>query len=59
MIGSVGEAVDDFTGSGHIRVHGELWKARTSVPVQRGQRLRVAAVEGLQLPVTPLDQEET
>jgi len=59
MIGSVGEAVGDFTDTGHVLVHGELWKARTSVPVRKGQRLRVAAVDGLQLTVTPLDQEET
>ncbi len=59
MVGSVGEAVADFTDTGHILVHGELWKARTPVPVRKGQKLRVSAVEGLQLSVAPLEPEET
>jgi membrane-bound serine protease (ClpP class) len=59
MVGSVGEAVADFADTGHILVHGELWKARTPVPVRKGQKLRVSAVEGLQLSVTPLEPEET
>jgi len=59
MVGSVGEAVADFSDTGHILVHGELWKARTSKPVHKGQKLRVSAVDGLQLSVIPLDNEET
>jgi membrane-bound serine protease (ClpP class) len=59
MVGSVGEAVADFSDTGHILVHGELWKARTSRPVHKGQKLRVSAVDGLKLSVIPLDNEET
>jgi len=56
MLGAVGEAVSDFSDSGHILVHGELWKASTARPVHKGQKLRVKKVDGLLLTVEPLDQ---
>jgi len=30
-------------------VHGELWEARTHVPLRRGQRVRVTGLDGLTL----------
>ncbi|HLA75868.1 MAG TPA: nodulation protein NfeD [Gammaproteobacteria bacterium] len=49
MIGSQGEALEDFDVTGRVRVHGELWEARTHVPLRRGQRVRVTGLDGLTL----------
>jgi membrane-bound serine protease (ClpP class) len=53
MIGAIGEALDDFEAEGWMRVHGEMWRARTHAPVRRGQRLRVRAIDGLVLDADP------
>ncbi len=41
-------------GEGMIRVHGELWRARSKGDVPVGARVRVLQVEGLKLDVEPL-----
>ena len=46
-------AVEDFTSSGTVRIHGETWNAVTTSPVAAGQRLRIVRVEGLTLYVEP------
>jgi membrane-bound serine protease (ClpP class) len=53
-----GEALDDFAGSGWIRVHGEVWQAVTKVPLRRGEKVRVRSVEGLVLGVEPETEEK-
>jgi membrane-bound serine protease (ClpP class) len=53
LVGGIGEALEDFTGPGHIRIFGETWNAVSTAPVTRGQRLRVDRVEGLTLFVSP------
>jgi len=53
LIGAPGEALEEIEGEGWARVHGERWRVRTSVPLKRGQALRVAAIDGLVLEVTP------
>ena len=45
--------LDDFEAEGWMRVHGEMWRARTHAPVRRGQRLRVRAIDGLTLDADP------
>lgn len=47
MIGSPAEALEDFADMGSVRVHGEIWKARTNEPVKRGDMLIVSGMEGL------------
>lgn len=49
-----GEAVDAFERQGFVRVHGEVWRAVSSVPVHAGQKLRILRVDGLTLEVEPL-----
>ena len=44
LVGAVGEATDD----GWVRVQGELWRAPGA---ERGTRVRVVAVDGLELRV--------
>lgn len=56
-VGALAEALDDFDRRGHVRIQGETWQARTSVPVQKGQQVRVQAVHDLVLDVMPTDQE--
>jgi membrane-bound serine protease (ClpP class) len=53
LIGASGEALEEIEGEGWARVHGERWRVRTSAPLKRGQALRVAAIDGLVLEVTP------
>lgn len=55
MIGSVGTVLEDFATRGAVRVHGEIWTAYAGQPLQQGQRVRVAAIEGLILRVEPID----
>ncbi|SFP65569.1 membrane-bound serine protease (ClpP class) [Nitrosomonas cryotolerans] len=49
----VGEATEDFDQQGWVRIHGELWKARTNSPLKRGQKVRVTTLDGLILIVEP------
>ncbi len=58
MIGAVAEALETFDESGKVRTHGEIWYARTSRPVQSGQKLRIKNVDGLTLEVEPVEEEK-
>lgn len=53
MVGSTGIVLNDFDGQGLIRVHGEIWSAIADRPLRVGQRVRVTAIDGLKLTVTP------
>ena len=57
LIGAPGVAVARLSAGseGMIRVHGELWRAESSRPVQEGETVRVLRVEGLKLYVEPAD----
>lgn len=52
--GAQATAVDAFDQVGYVRLHGELWRARTAEPVRAGQWVRVARVDGLEVVVEPL-----
>jgi membrane-bound serine protease (ClpP class) len=56
MIGARATALENFTGHGRVRVHGEEWQARASHPVKKGQQLRVTGRDGLMLIVEPDNQ---
>jgi membrane-bound serine protease (ClpP class) len=58
MLQAHGEALDDFTGRGRVRIHGEVWQAVTKVPLKRGDRVRVRSFEGLVLGVEPESEEK-
>lgn len=53
MIGERAEAMDPLDPEGNVRLRGEIWNARSSVPVPAGAEVRIAAVEGLTLVVEP------
>jgi membrane-bound serine protease (ClpP class) len=59
LIGDVGEVIDDFDNEGWIRVHGELWRAKSNVPLHRGQKVRVTAMKGLMLQVEVYRQDNS
>jgi len=45
--------LSDFDDEGSVRVHGEIWSARTTRSLRAGQRVRITAVDGLLLQVEP------
>jgi len=57
MIGSHGVVVDNADGEDWVRVHSELWRARSTHPLASGQTVRVTAKEGLVLTVVPTHKD--
>lgn len=53
MIGERGRAKTDLDPAGSVFVHGELWQARAGQGIKQGQRVRVVAVNGMELEVEP------
>ncbi|MBK5105385.1 MAG: nodulation protein NfeD [Burkholderiales bacterium] len=51
LLGAPGEVLEDFAGEGWARVHSENWRVRAAMPLKAGQRVRVAAIDGLILDV--------
>ncbi len=59
MLGATGEVLDNVAGETYARVHGEIWKVRSGIPLERGQVVRVTGIDGLLLTVAPAQQGET
>lgn len=57
MVDSRAEVIDWEGGTGHVRTHGEIWKARGDRDFHPGQRVRITAIDGLTLTVQPLEEE--
>ncbi|WP_455384952.1 NfeD family protein [Acidihalobacter prosperus] len=53
MVGSVGVVASLSGDHAVIRVHGESWNAIADQPLHTGQRVRITAIDGLKLTVTP------
>ena len=51
MIGARGEILEDMKSEGWARVHSEQWRVRSSVPLIRGDSVRVRARHDLILEV--------
>jgi membrane-bound serine protease (ClpP class) len=58
LIGMTGEVIKDFTGSGRIWLLGESWQASYPGTVRKGQKVRVAAKNGLVLTVEKNMEEQ-
>jgi len=56
MLGSIGEVLADFEGSGRIHIHGEDWQAESQTLLKRGDHVRVIAMDGLVLRVEPVTE---
>jgi membrane-bound serine protease (ClpP class) len=57
LVGREGLAPTAFTGTGSIRVDGEIWRARAAVPVAAGQKVRIMAIDGLTMVVEPVPED--
>jgi membrane-bound serine protease (ClpP class) len=57
LLQSIGTVLEDFEGMGRVHIHGEDWSASSLVPLRRGQKVRVATLDGLTLHVEPLEDE--
>lgn len=54
LVGAEAEAVDTFVdGRGRVHIDGEDWSGRSAQPVARGDKVRIARVDGLVLEVEP------
>jgi membrane-bound serine protease (ClpP class) len=54
LMGAPGEVLADLETEGWARVHSENWRIHSRVPLAKGARVRVTAVNGLILEVEPL-----
>ena len=54
---ATGEVLEDFEGRGRVHIHGENWSAESTLPLKRGDRVQVVAVDGLVLHVQPAKKE--
>ncbi len=56
LVGGTAIVTEDFIGSGHVRAQGEMWQARSTAPLARGQKVRITALDGLILLVEPMGE---
>lgn len=59
LLGAAGEVLEDIETEGWARVHSELWRVQSRVPLARGTKVRVTARHGLILEVEPITKEMT
>ncbi len=55
MKGEIGSALTEIAPTGKVRVHGEIWQAKSETPIAPGEQVRIVAVEGLQVRVAKLN----
>jgi membrane-bound serine protease (ClpP class) len=58
LLRDTAEALTDFSGRGDVFLDGERWMAESSVPVRKGQLLRVTSIKGLVVHVEPRDDDQ-
>jgi membrane-bound serine protease (ClpP class) len=56
MVGARGVVLADMQNEGWAEVQGERWRIVSRTPLERGQKVRVARIEGLTLAVEPDSQ---
>lgn len=59
MLGAVCVVVDAFERQGRVRVHSEVWNARSKIPMKKGETARVFAINGLVLDIEPEGSKES
>lgn len=57
MIGTEGVVIESVTPDGVVEIDGATWRARTNraTPLEVGERMKVAAIDGLTLEVEPIE----
>jgi len=58
LLGSVGVALEDVEFEGWARVHSEQWRVRSTVPLKRGQPIRIVGRSDLVLSVQPVADDQ-
>ncbi|MCG8487522.1 MAG: nodulation protein NfeD [Chromatiales bacterium] len=58
MLTSEGVVVEDFSGEGDIKVHGEIRRAHSMQPLKKDQLVEITGREGLVLKVMPVEKEK-
>jgi len=58
MLGCVGVVLDDFSGTGMVRIHSESWRASCDQTLHKNEKVKVTAIDGLLLQVLPLKKQE-
>jgi membrane-bound serine protease (ClpP class) len=53
LVGERAEVIEDCAPAGRVRARGEIWSARSEVPLTVGERARVVGVQGLTLEIEP------
>jgi membrane-bound serine protease (ClpP class) len=56
IIGDSAEVMEDFPERGLVRLHGEIWQARSKVPLTKGATVRVVDMGDLVLSVEPQEK---
>jgi len=56
LVGMAGEAMSDIAQFGKVFVHGEYWNARSRMPIAKGDRVRVTAIDGMCLTVEHIER---
>jgi membrane-bound serine protease (ClpP class) len=54
-LGEIGMVKEPILKEGKVFVHGELWKAISKDPIEKGAKVRVVKVENLVLEVEPIE----
>lgn len=58
LLQATATAAEDFSGDGHVWLHGERWAAHCAVPLRAGQPVRVRERRGLLVIVEPVEPVE-
>lgn len=54
MIGKQGTVLEDFNGTGMVRIHSEYWQARSDQALHKHEKVQVVGMDGLTLLVIPV-----
>ncbi len=55
LVGCIGIVQESFKEKGWVKVRGESWKARSLIPLRKGQKVKIINVTGLELLVEPFN----
>ncbi|MGR8942495.1 MAG: NfeD family protein, partial [Gammaproteobacteria bacterium] len=58
LLGKTGIAMEDFTGTGLVRIHSEIWQAYANETLHKNQHIQVIGRDGLTLWVTSIPNQE-
>lgn len=56
MLGAPAIVLEDFSGTGLVRLHGEIWQAESNVPLTKGTKVQIVRLDDLVLTVEPKEQ---